>query len=130
MKPPSFFAELRRRNVYRIAAAYAVAAWLLIQLSSILLTTFQVPAWVMKVLVVVIVLGFPVALVLAWAFEITPEGIKWEKDVEPGKSIARRTGRKLVGITVVLGAIAAGLFVFRLLRPQAETEIRTSLPRW
>jgi len=127
MKPPSFFAELRRRNVYRIAAAYAVAAWLLIQLSSILLTTFQVPAWVMKVLVVVIVLGFPVALVLAWAFEITPEGIKWEKDVEPGKSIGRRTGRKLVGVTVMVGAIAAGLFVFRLLRPQPQTDIANEL---
>jgi len=128
MKPPSFFAELKRRNVYRIAVAYAVAAWLLIQLSSILLiTTFQAPAWVMKVVVAVIVLGFPVALVLAWAFEITPQGIKWEKDVKPGKSIGRRTGRKLVGVTVMLGAIAAGLFVFRLLRPPPETDIANEL---
>jgi TolB-like protein len=128
MKPPSFFAELKRRNVYRIAVAYAVAAWLLIQVSSILLiTTFQAPAWVMKVVVAVIFLGFPVALVLAWAFEITPEGIKWEKDVKPGKSIGRRTGRKLVGVTVMLGAIAAGLFVFRLLRPQPETDIANEL---
>jgi len=128
MKPPSFFAELKRRNVYRIAVAYAVAAWLLIQLSSILLiTTFQAPAWIMKVVVSVIVLGFPVALVLAWAFEITPKGIKWEKDVKPGKSIGRQTGRKLVGVTVMLGAIAAGLFVFRLLRPQPETDVANEL---
>jgi len=128
MKSPSFFAELKRRNVYRVAVAYAVAAWLLIQLSSILLiTTFQAPAWVMKVVVAAIVLGFPVALALAWAFEITPEGIKWKKDVVPGKSITRRTGRKLVGVTVMLGAIAAGLFVFRLLRPQPETDIANEL---
>jgi TolB-like protein/Tfp pilus assembly protein PilF len=128
MKRPSFFAELKRRNVYRVAVAYAVAAWLLIQLSSILLiTTFQAPPWVMRVVVAAIVLGFPVALVLAWAFEITPEGIKWEKDVKPGKSIGRRTGRKLVGVTVMLGAIAAGLFVFRLLRPQPEADVANEL---
>jgi TolB-like protein len=130
---PSFFAELKRRNVYRLAVAYAVAAWLLIQVSSILLiTTFQAPAWIMKVLVAALALGFPVALALAWAFEITPEGVRRTEDVASGKSITRRTGRKIVSITVVLAALAAVLFAFRLLRPRPEANVneleRTSVP--
>ena len=114
---PSFFAELKRRNVYKVAVAYAVVAWLLIQAASILLPTFEAPAWVMKVLVAIIVLGFPVALAFSWAFEITPEGIKREEDVAPDSSITHHTGRKIVGITVVVAVLAAGLFVFQLLRP-------------
>jgi TolB-like protein/Tfp pilus assembly protein PilF len=130
---PSFFAELKRRNVYRLAVAYAVAAWLLIQVSSILLiTTFQAPAWIMKVLVAALALGFPVALALAWAFEITPEGVRRTEDVASGKSITRRTGRKIVSITVVLAALAAVLFAFRLLRPRPEANVneleRASVP--
>src|SRR2546429_3288035 len=69
----NFFAELKRRNVYKVAIAYAVVSWLLIQAASILLPTFEAPSWVMKVLVLVIVLGFPAALIFSWAFEITPE---------------------------------------------------------
>src|SRR5262249_13714196 len=124
MKPPSFFAELKRRNVYRVAVAYAVAAWLLVQAASlVLITIFQTPTWVMKALVAVVAIGFPVALVLAWVFEITPEGLKRTEDVEPTKSIRHRTGRQIVGITVVLAAIAAGLFVFRQLRPGPEANV-------
>src|SRR5215471_14759338 len=133
MKPLSFFAELKRRNVYRVAVAYAVAAWLLVQAASlVLITIFQTPTWVMKALVAVVAIGFPVALVLARVFEITPEGLKRTEDVEPAKSIRRRTGRQIVSITVVLAAIAAGLFVFRQLRPGPETNVneleRTSGP--
>ena len=113
----NFFAELKRRNVYKIAVAYAVVAWLLIQAASILFPTFEAPPWAMKVFVAVIGLGFPIALVCAWAFEITPEGIKREEDVPPDKSITRRTGRKIVALTIVVAIIAAGLFVFQLLRP-------------
>jgi len=110
----SFFAELKRRNVYKVAIAYAVVSWLLIQAASILLPTFEAPPWVMKVLVLVIVLGFPVALIFSWAFEITPEGIKLESEIEPNKSIKRRTGRKIVAVTIALAVIAAGLFVYQL----------------
>jgi TolB-like protein/Tfp pilus assembly protein PilF len=117
-KPPSFFAELKRRNVYKVAVAYGVVAWLLIQAASILFPTFEAPAWVMKVFVAVIVLGFPVALVFSWAFEITPEGIKREWEVEADRSITHHTGRKIVGVTVVVAVIAAALFVFQLLRPR------------
>ena len=114
---PRFFSELKRRNVYRIAVAYVAGGSLLMQACSLLLvTTFQAPPWVMQVVFTLIVLGFPVTLALAWAFEITPEGIRWENAMEPGKSIRRLTGRRLVGITVVLATLAAGLFVFQLLR--------------
>jgi TolB-like protein/Tfp pilus assembly protein PilF len=118
MKFDNFFAELKRRNVYKVAVAYAVVAWLLIQAASILFPTFEAPAWVMKVFVAAIILGFPIALVFSWAFEITPEGIKREEDVSPNESIARHTGRKIVGITIAIAVLAAGLFVFQLLRPR------------
>ncbi len=80
MDPRNFFTELKRRNVYKVALAYAVVAWLLIQAASILLPTFEAPPWVMKVFVTAIAFGFPIALVLAWAFEVTPEGIQLTKD--------------------------------------------------
>src|SRR5215472_6895348 len=122
MKSPNFFSELKRRNVYRIAVAYVAAGSLLMQACSLLLvTTFQAPPWVMRIVFSLIALGFPVTLVLAWAFEITPEGIKWEKDVAQGKSIRHLTGRKLVGITVVLAALAMGLLVFQMLRHMSST---------
>ena len=76
----------------------------------------------MKVFVSVIILGFPVALILAWAFELTPEGIKRAEDVLPNESIRRKTGRKLVGITVALAVIAAGLLAFQFLRPKSSNK--------
>jgi TolB-like protein/Flp pilus assembly protein TadD len=113
---PSFFAELKRRNVYKVAVAYAVVAWLVIQVASIVLPTFHAPEWTLQVIIAVVVIGFPAALVCSWAFEITPEGIVRESEIEPGKSITRRTGRKIVAMTVVLAILAAGLLVFQLLQ--------------
>src|SRR5215471_4890193 len=117
MSNRNFFAELKRRNVYKVAVAYAVVSWLLIQAASILFPTFEAPPWAMKVFVAVIALGFPVALVFSWAFEITPEGLKHESEIEAGSSITHHTGRKLVGITIFVAVIATALFVFQLLRP-------------
>lgn len=114
MNPRNFFTELTRRNVYKVAAAYAVVSWLLIQAASIILPTFEAPGWTMKVLIAALAVGFPIAVVLAWAFEITAEGIVRAEDVIPNKSIARRTGRKLVGITMALAVIAAGLLGWQL----------------
>jgi TolB-like protein/Flp pilus assembly protein TadD len=122
MKSGNFFGELKRRNVYKVAVAYAVVAWLLIQAASILFPTFEAPAWVMKVFVTIIILGFPVALVFSWAFEITPEGIKRESEVAPDQSITAHTGRKIVGITVAVAVIAAGLMIFQFLRPTSVTK--------
>src|SRR5438094_5135976 len=114
MSEGNFFAELKRRNVYKVAIAYAVVSWLLIQAASIFLPAFDAPPWVMKVFIIVIIFGFPVALIFSWAFEITPEGIKLESEIEPSKSIKRRTGRKIVAITIALAVVAAGLFVFQM----------------
>jgi TolB-like protein/Tfp pilus assembly protein PilF len=124
MKPGNFFAELKRRNVYKVAVAYLVVAWLLIQAASIFLPAFDAPPWVMKVVLIFLVLGFPIALIFSWAFEITPEGIKLESEVTPNQSITRRTGRKIVGITVGLGVVAAGLMIFQFLRSQSPVTPR------
>ena len=119
MKIDNFFAELKRRNVYKVAVAYAVVAWLLIQAASIFLPAFDAPPWVMKIFIIVIIFGFPVALILSWAFEITPEGIKLESEIEQSKSITRRTGRKIVAVTIALAVVAAGLFVYQMVRSKS-----------
>ena len=126
MKIENFFAELKRRNVYKVAVAYAVVSWLLIQVATQVFPFFEVPNWAVRLVVLLLVLGFPVALILAWAFEITPEGIRRESDVATGESITRRTGRKLVAITAVLAVIAAGLFVFQFLRQAQPAAARQS----
>src|SRR5262249_33939684 len=109
VKTGNFLSELKRRNVYKAAVAYAVIAWLVIQATSILLPTFDAPGWAMKLVVGILVVGCPVILALSWAFEITPEGIKLESEIAPNESITRHTGRKIVGITIALAVIAAGL---------------------
>ena len=111
---PSFFSELKRRNVYKVAVAYAVVAWLLIQAASILFPTYEAPAWVMKVFVAIVALGFPIALVIAWAFEMTPEGIKRTEDVSPNEKIPQWSARKFAALIVTIALIAAGLLVFKL----------------
>jgi len=121
VKIDNFFAELKRRNVYKVAVAYAVVAWLLLQAASIFLPAFDAPPWVMKIFIIVIIFGFPVALILSWAFEITPEGIKLESEIEPSKSVTRRTGRKIVAVTIALAVVAAGLFVYQLVRSKSDT---------
>src|SRR5438874_2772848 len=122
----NFFAELKRRNVYKVAVAYAVIAWLLIQAASIFFPAFDAPPWVMKIFIIVIIFGFPVALIFSWAFEITPEGIKLESEIEPNSSITRRTGRKIVAVTIALAVVAAGLFVYQLLRSKSTSTPRQS----
>jgi hypothetical protein len=90
----SLFAEARRRNVFRVAVAYAIVAWLLIEVASVLLPTFDAPDWVMKAFSSLVILGFPLALIFAWAFELTPEGIKRESAVDPAESITKQVDRK------------------------------------
>src|SRR5216117_4351418 len=126
MKIDNFFAELKRRNVYKLAIAYVVVSWLLLQAASIFLTAFDAPPWVMKVFIIVIIFGFPVALIFSWAFEITPEGIKLESEIEPNKSIKRGTGRKIVAVTIALAVIAAGLFVYQLVRSKSTITPRSA----
>ena len=129
MKIDNFFAELKRRNVYKVAVAYAVVSWLLIQAASIFFPAFDAPPWVMKIFIIVIIFGFPVALIFSWAFEITPEGIKLESEIEPSKSIKRGTGRKIVAMTIALAVVAAGLFVYQLIRSTSNITPTASAAR-
>src|SRR5437879_2157818 len=111
-----FFTELRRRNVYKVAVAYAVISWLLIQAASILLPTFEAPPWVMKVLVVLLGLGFVIAVFISWAFEMTPEGMKRTSDISPDEVIPYWSKRKFATLIIGVAVIAAGLLAFQLLR--------------
>jgi TolB-like protein/lipoprotein NlpI len=117
----NFLAELKRRNVYKVAVAYAVVSWLLIQIATQVFPFFEIPNWAVRLVVLALIIGFPVALILSWAFEITPEGIKRESEVGPNESITQHTGRKLVGITIVLAVMAAGLLAWQLLRSRVHS---------
>jgi TolB-like protein len=113
----NLFAELKRRNVYKVAITYAVVAWLLIQAASILLPTFEAPAWVMKAFVVLLAFGFVMSVMISWAFEATPEGLKRTKDVSPEMSLPSWSTRKFAAFIISLALIAAGLLAFQFLRP-------------
>jgi len=116
---PSFFAELKRRSVYKVAVAYAIVAWLLLQAASILFPTFEAPVWVMKVFIAAIALGFPIALIIAWAFELTPEGIK---RTEPGEELPNKPSRSRTWIYVVAIAGIPSIGLFFLGRLTAPTK--------
>jgi TolB-like protein/Flp pilus assembly protein TadD len=113
---PSFFAELKRRNVYKVAITYAVVAWLLIQAASILLPTFEAPSWVMKVFVVFLAFGFVISVIISWAFEATPEGLRRTEDVSPETPLPTWSARKFATFVVAVAVIAAGLLAYQFLR--------------
>ena len=113
----NFFSELKRRNVYKVAVAYAVIAWLLLQAASILLPTFEAPAWAMKVLVVILAAGFVCALFIAWAFEMTPQGMKRTEEVRPDEVIPQWSRRKFVALIAVVAIGATTLLIYQRLRP-------------
>jgi zinc transporter ZupT len=92
----SLIAELKRRNVFRVGVAYAIVAWLLIEVASVIFPGLHLPDWTLTFLIIVILAGFPVALIFAWAVELTPEGIKRESDVDRVESIAHVTGYTVV----------------------------------
>ena len=118
MKTQEFFGELKRRNVYKTAVAYCVFAWLVIQVATQVFPFFDIPSWAVRLVILLLLVGFPVALVFAWAFEFTPEGLKRTEDVPPHASITHRTGRKLMAAIAVIFAIAAMFFLIQLLRPK------------
>src|SRR5204862_3900955 len=99
----NFFSELKRRNVYKVAVAYAVVAWLLIQVATQVFPFFELPNWAVQVVVLATVIGFPIAVVCSWAFEMTPEGIKLERDID--RRVTRKTGRKLTALITVVAAL-------------------------
>ena len=105
----SLFDELKRRNVFRVAIAYTVTAWLVAQVAELALDSFQAPEWVIKTLLLFLALGLPFAIIFAWAFELTPEGLKREKDVDRTRSITSQTGRRID--FVIMGVLAIALIV-------------------
>ncbi len=120
----SFFTELKRRNVFRVGIAYIIAAWLVMQFADVILNNVDAPGWVFQVILLLLGIGLLFAIFFAWAFELTPEGLKKEKDVDRSQSITPQTGRKLdfmiIGVLVVaLGYFVADKFVFQ---PSAQTE--------
>ena len=128
--PATFLDELRRRNVLRIAGLYLVAAWLAVQVSSTLLPMFDAPVWLSRSIVILLAVGFLPALIFAWVFEITAEGLKRESEVERAESITPHTGKKLDRVIMVVLALALGYFAFDkfALAPQREAE-KTSAAR-
>ena len=118
----SFFEELKRRNVFRVGFAYGVAAWLLIQLSDILVPLLGLPESVQKVVLLLLIIGFIPALIFAWAFELTPEGIRKEKDVDRSQSIAPQTGSKLDRTIIVILALAVAFLLYRQLGQEPVNE--------
>jgi len=91
----SFLIELRRRNVFMVGLADIVSAWVLLQVVDLVLENIAAPEWVMQVFMLALAIGFPVALLFAWAFEMTPDGIKLEKDVDKSRSITKQTGQRM-----------------------------------
>ena len=124
----SFFEELKRRNVVRVGLVYLITAWLLAQVADLMLENFNAPDWVIQAILVVLIIGFPLALVFAWAYELTPEGLKKEKDVDRTQSITPQTGRKLDFIIIGVLAVALGYFIAFLGR--WVLEFPTVVPLW
>src|SRR5215470_12661431 len=105
----NFFSELKRRNVYKVAVAYAVVGWVLAQIATQIFPFLEIPNWVVRLVIVLIAIGFPIALVLAWAFEMTPQGIKRTEDADRAAVRAPRR-HAWIYIVAIGAAISLGLF--------------------
>ncbi len=123
MKPHNSFAELKRRNVFRAAAAYGVVAWLLIQIATQVFPFFDVPNWAVRFVIVFLLCGFPLAMTAAWIFELTPKGLKRTDEVLPGESIRRSTGRLLDFIVIVVLLVVIGILIYGRSQPPREKSI-------
>ena len=121
----AIWGELKRRNVVRVAVAYAIVSWLLLQLTDVLMPLLGLPEWVDRLVFLLLVIGFPLALIFAWAFELTPEGLKKEKDVDRSESNTPITGRKLDFIIIAALVLALGYFALDkfVLDPSRDAEL-------
>ena len=122
----NFVGELKRRNVYKVAIAYAVVAWLLMQVASQIFPFFDIPSWGVRLVVLLLLIGFPIALILAWAFELTPEGIKRTEDVDLSKSIRRTTGRKLDFLIIAVLLLVIGALFFQRFHAKVSPAVSLS----
>jgi len=123
----SLIAELKRRNVFRVGVAYAIVAWLLVEVASVVLPALHLPEWTLTLLVVFVVTGFPLALILAWAFELTPEGIKRDRDVDRSDSGSHSSGRRLDFIIIASLAMALSGVIWMNYIRTPETGIDKSI---
>ncbi len=126
MAAGSFFAELKRRNVIRVGVFYVVGAWLVLQVADVLFGLMGVPDWSLRFVLGILLLGFPFALILAWAFELTPEGLKREKDVDRDSSITTQTGRKLDVAILAMLALTVAVVIWDRLTPDAAEPPRVT----
>src|SRR4029079_596239 len=106
---PSFFAELKRRNVYKVAVAYLIVGWLAVQVATQVFPFLEIPNWVVRLVIAVIAIGFPIALVIAWAFEVTREGIKRTESADAAREHSR--GGAWIAVVVIAAALSLGLFL-------------------
>jgi ketosteroid isomerase-like protein len=125
---PSLFSELRRRNVFRVALTYAVVAWLLIEIASVLLPLVDAPESIITAFVVLLALGFAVALFISWAFEMTPEGLKRTQDLSPDEVIPYWSRRKFATFIFGVAGVAFCLSAYHLLFPAAARNLSPSEP--
>jgi TolB-like protein len=116
MNMGSLLVELKRRHVYRAAIAYGVVAWLLVQIATQVFPFFEIPNWVVRLIVLITILGFPVALIIAWAFEMTPEGLKRDDAIRPNEFVQRWSTRKFAALVVTVAIFAAGVPLVQLSR--------------
>src|SRR5213595_3265710 len=125
MNPGNFFAELKRRNVLRMAGLYLVGAWLVVQVAGTVLPMFGAPEWLPRTIVVLLAIGFVPAVIFSWVFELTPEGLKREEEVAPEQSITPQTGRRMDRTIIVVLVLALGYFAFDkfVLTPRREAAL-------
>ena len=121
----NLFSELKRRNIFRVIGVYAVVGWLLIQMGIALETSLDMPSWFDKLVTTLVLIGFPVAIVLAWAFEMTPDGVKPTLKVAEGGSVTNKTGKTLIGVLVGLLAVALGVIGWQSFGPSKAEPQRT-----
>ena len=124
----SLFAELRRRNVFRVALTYAVVAWLLIEIAAVFVPVLEAPEWIITAFLVVLALGFVLAMFISWSFEMTPEGLKRTEDLSPDEVIPYWSRRKFARFIIGVAIIAFGLSAYQLLRPRPAVMLSQTGP--
>src|SRR3954470_16741306 len=124
----NFFAELKRRNVYKVAVAYAIVGWLLVQVATQVFPFLEIPNWIVRLVIVLVAVGFPIALIIAWAFELTPEGIKRAEDVDLAKKQSRGGAWiyiAIIGVLLSVGLFLAGRYTGRGSAPATELSAKS-----
>ena len=124
----SFFSELRRRNVFRVALTYAVVAWLLLEIAGVFVPMLDAPEWIITAFLVILALGFVLAMFISWSFEMTPEGLKRTEDLSPDEVIPYWSRRKFARFIIGTAIVAFGLSAYQLLRPMSPVRISQTEP--